>query len=316
MKRPYDLAGWTLPYQMGVQYARIEQPATIGSELIGDLPAQAPPASWLPKAGEAKARVALYEPFQANSDTGWTQWTLDYFQVAHTVVHNSDLRTADLRSKFDTIILAQQSLNSILHGTRDGERSGRGEPLAEPAHNVQRPEFTGGIGVEGARNLQEFVRQGGTLVALDTATELPLALFPIGVRGVLRGGEEDSASGWSCPGSLLHLSVDTTHPLAAGVAKDAIATSTGGQAFDITMLPEFNQGDREVKVVASYAKQNLLASGWIAGERVVAGKPAVISARMGQGRVVLIGFRAQFRGQSFGTFKFLLNAIYQSAQAH
>lgn len=316
VKRPYDLAGWTLPYQMGVQYARIEQPAAIGSELIGDLPAQEPPASWLPKSGAPKARVALYEPFLANSDTGWTQWTLDYFHVSHTVVHNPDLRTADLRSRFDTIILAQQSMNSILHGTRDGERSGRGEPQGEPAHNVQRAEFTGGIGVEGARNLQEFVRQGGTLVALDTATELPLALFPIGVRGVLRGGEEDAASGWSCPGSLLHLNVDTAHPLAAGVAKDAIATSTGGQAFDITMLPEFNQGDREVKVVASYAKQNLLASGWIAGERVMAGKPAVVSARLGQGRVVLIGFRAQFRGQSFGTFRFLLNAIYQSASAN
>ncbi|MGJ5817633.1 M14 family zinc carboxypeptidase [Paludibaculum fermentans] len=313
VKRPYDLAGWTLPYQMGVQYARIEQPAAIGSELIGDLPAQEPPASWLPKPGAPKARVAVYEPFLPNSDSGWTQWTLDYFHVGHTVVHNADLRAADLRSRFDTIILAQQTMNSILHGTREGERSGRGEPQGEAAHNVQRPEFTGGIGVEGVRSLQEFVKQGGTLVALDSATELPLALFPIGVRGVLRGGEEESAGGWSCPGSLLHLNVDTAHPLAQGVAKDAIATSTGGQAFDITMLPEFNQGDREVKVVASYAKTNLLASGWIAGERIVAGKPAVISARMGQGRVVLIGFRAQFRGQSFGTFKFLLNAIYQSA---
>lgn len=312
VKRPYDLAGWTLPYQMGVQFARVEQPMAIASELIGDLPQTAPPASWLARAGAPQARVALYEPYLANSDTGWTDWTLDYFKISHTLAHNDDLRKPDLRARFDVIVLAQQSMTSILHGTRDGERGGRGEPRGETSPNQQRAEFTGGIGIEGARNLQDFVREGGTLVALDTATELPLSLFPIGVRGVLRSGESGA---WSCPGSLLHLNVDTTQPLAHGMAADAIATSTGGQAFDITMLPEFNKGDREVHTIATYAPKNLLASGWLTGERVVAGKPAVVSARLGQGKVVLIGFRTQFRGQSFGTFKFLLNAIYQSVGA-
>jgi len=42
----------------------------------------------------------------------------------------------------------------------------------------------------------------------------------------------------------------------------------------------------------------------------VLAKPILIDASHGQGRVVLFGFRTQFRGQSFGTFKFLLNAIY------
>ena len=95
--------------------------------------------------------------------------------------------------------------------------------------------------------------------------------------------------------------------------KEAYATSTGGQGFEITVLPEVNKGEREVKAFAWYAKQNLLASGWIAGERVMAGKAAAVEARLGQGKVVLFGFRPQFRGQTFGTFKLLLNEIYQSA---
>ena len=62
--------------------------------------------------------------------------------------------------------------------------------------------------------------------------------------------------------------------------------------------------------VARYAESNLLVSGWLTGERTIAGKHAVVDARHGQGRVVLFGFRPDFRGQSFGTFKLLLNAIY------
>ena len=95
--------------------------------------------------------------------------------------------------------------------------------------------------------------------------------------------------------------------------KDAYATTTGGQAFEITMLPAFNQGEREVQAVAWYAKKDLLASGWLTGERLVAGKAAVVDARLGKGHVVLYGFRPQFRGQSFGTFRLILNALYRSA---
>lgn len=65
-----------------------------------------------------------------------------------------------------------------------------------------------------------------------------------------------------------------------------------------------------MKSVAGYAATNLLASGWLSGERQVAGKSALIEARHGKGRVVLFGFRPQFRGQTFGSFKLILNAIY------
>jgi hypothetical protein len=62
--------------------------------------------------------------------------------------------------------------------------------------------------------------------------------------------------------------------------------------------------------VARFASRDLLASGWLAGARVVEGKHALLEARYGRGRVVLFGFRPQFRGQPFATFKFLLNSVY------
>jgi hypothetical protein len=92
--------------------------------------------------------------------------------------------------------------------------------------------------------------------------------------------------------------------------KEATAFSNGGQAWDISLLPEYNKGEREVRSVARYASANLLASGWISGERVVLGKHILLDVRHGKGRVILYGFRPHFRGQTFGTFKLLLNAIY------
>jgi len=146
------------------------------------------------------------------------------------------------------------------------------------------------------------VRAGGTLIALDQAAGLPLELFPIGARGLLGG----SGSGWYSPGSLLRVTVDVSHPLGLGMPEEAVIMTTGGQAFEIT-------ADDAARAAVWYAKKDLLASGWVTGERAVVGKPALVEARLGEGRAVLFGFRTQFRAQSFGTFKLLLNAIYWGA---
>ena len=42
---------------------------------------------------------------------------------------------------------------------------------------------------------------------------------------------------------------------------------------------------------------------------MIAGRAAVVPARVGAGRVVLLGFRVQHRGQSLATFRLLFNAI-------
>ena len=383
-KRPYDIAGWTLGMQMGVQVDRIadrfEANLALESELksegvvrgegpivvldhkenagffainfflgrgervrvasTGEIQLDSP---YLENRGrvenfarqfgitvqlQAQAlakiiyelkqpRVALYQPWVANADEGWTEWFLDHYGIDHSLVHNDDIRKGDLRRRFDTVILAAQTASSILHGFRDGEfgngRAGRGEGRIRLI-NAQRPRYVGGIGVEGLAQLDRFVREGGTLIALDTATELLIQYFSLPVKNVDKAdgdeGESSAAAAFYSPGSLLRVNVDTTHPLALGMPKDAIVFSSGGEAFEIRLAPAYNQGDREVHGVASFATRDLLASGWVSGERQVHGKQALVEARHGKGRVVLFGFRPQFRGQTYGAFKFLLNAIY------
>src|SRR5262249_56102120 len=112
--------------------------------------------------------------------------------------------------------------------------------------------------------VERLVGEGGTLMALGAAAELPIHYFSLPVRNVVSGdgeaGEPAASTAFYSPGSLLRVKVDTTHPLAFGMPADAIVFSSGGEAFEITLAPAYNQGDREVHGVASFVTKDLLAS--------------------------------------------------------
>jgi hypothetical protein len=49
-------------------------------------------------------------------------------------------------------------------------------------------------------------------------------------------------------------------------------------------------------------------SGYLLGEKSLHDNAAALDVKHGRGHVVLIGFRPQWRGQPFGTFRVVLNA--------
>jgi hypothetical protein len=55
---------------------------------------------------------------------------------------------------------------------------------------------------------------------------------------------------------------------------------------------------------------NPLVSGWVNGEEYLYNKSAIVDVPYGNGKIILIGFPAQYRAQSQATFRFLFNAIY------
>ena len=348
-KKPYDVAGWTLPFNMGVEVHRIEQgfEASLDTVTTLDVPRgttdyhhtesfrtiaeklaagvkvrRSAKGEWLVEdSGGAEAfahgayemrrpRVAVYQPYVANMDTGWTQYVLDEYKTPYTALHNNEIAADGWAAKYDVLILASQTMNSILHGVRMGQTASTLR-AAKSIPSLQRPEFTGGIGLEGASRIEAFVRGGGTLLAFDAASDLPLQMFPLPLRVSARSDE--NGKGYYSPGSILRIQVDTSNSIAWGVPESAYAFASGGMAWDVTLLHDFNKGEREVKSVARYARHDLLASGWISGESAVEGRMILADVRLGKGRVVLFGFRPQFRAQSVGTFKFVLNAIYQAA---
>jgi len=183
------------------------------------------------------------------------------------------------------------------------------------------PQYVGGIGFEGVTALRTFVEAGGTLVAIDAASTLPIRYFNIPVRDALDGVRNTE---FYCPGSLLRLKIDTSQPLMAGMPAEQAAFFVNGRAFDLGLRSGGRGGDageeagsarvpQGVRVLARYADADLLMSGWINGPSRIAGKAAALDVSVGRGRVVLTGFGVQFRGQPHGTFKFLFNPVLESA---
>jgi hypothetical protein len=239
-------------------------------------------------------RVALYQPWTASMDEGWTRWLLEQYEFPFTSLHNADVKAAKLRERFDVIIFpGDRSKKEIVEGN---------QRKWTPA------DYKGGIGEDGLEALREFVRAGGTLVLLDQSTELALESWAVPVKNVLKGVKRDQ---YACPGSLLKIQVDTRHPVAYGMQPEATAVCSNSPAFDLA--PGFSYTD--VKVIARYPSSNPLQSGWMRGDEYLHNRIAAAEVVYERGRIILLGFRAQFRAQPHNTFKLLFNSLlYAAAQ--
>jgi hypothetical protein len=239
-----------------------------------------------------KPRVAIYAPWTGgNIDEGWTRWVLERYEFTASEIHNIDIRRGGLRQNFDTIILPDQSPREIVDGYN--------------AESI-RAEYRGGISEAGVENLSRFVAEGGTLIALGAAADLAIDRLPVPVRNIKRGLRRDQHY---APGTIVRLQVDTSHPEAYGMAAESYGFYANGPVFS----PVDGFTSVRSTVVARYPAVDVLASGWLRGEEIMAGRAAVVSIEMNPGRVVLFGLRPQHRGQTHATFPLLFNAIYLSA---
>ena len=196
--RPYDVTGWMLPAQMGVEVRAIDQsfeppvmsrltmpavvPPTVtmwgdkkpayylvetrgnaGAVAVNRLTASTTKASWLdapidvngfhyaagslvvpfsktaPQQLQAiarsfslridgvrgkipashpvtRGRVALYKPWGDNPDEGWTRWVLEQYEFPFSSISTADVRSGNLRSKFDAVIVSSATPESLMNG--------------------------------------------------------------------------------------------------------------------------------------------------------------------------------------------------------
>lgn len=278
-KAPYDVTAHTLPLLMDVTVVEARDSIPVPLSGPHDVPA------FSPRVTTAIGRVGLYRSYQASMDEGWTRWVFDTWGVPYTSIVDSVVRAGDLRRRFDVIVMPSMSTGDI--------ELGLDSTYPNP--------FAGGLGDGGLKALRTFVAEGGTLVAFNQSSRWAIDAFDLPVRDASADLDEQA---FYAPGSIFRLELDAAHPLARGTPTQTIAWFEESPLFAVT-------DSARIKVVASYPRQPsaVLLSGWVLGPEHAAGRPALIEAPVGRGRVILFGFRPQYRGHSIATLPLFFNAL-------
>jgi hypothetical protein len=240
-------------------------------------------------------RIGLYKSYVPSMDEGWTRWLLEQYEFPYQNLFDKDVRSGNLDQKLDVVVIPDSAANSIVQGWTKG--------VAIGSEGGRMPdEYTGGIGDEGVKALADFVEAGGTLVTLNRAAEFAIRYLQLPVVQAL---ENANPREFYCPGSLLRVEIDTSHPLGFGLSKEQAAWVEGGLAFEVR--------DARIAGPVKYAARDLLMSGWLLGASRLQGKPVVLEVPKGKGKVILLGFRPQYRGQSYAMFPLFFNSLYYAS---
>lgn len=239
-----------------------------------------------------RPRIGLFRPWGGNMDEGWTRWVLEMYGFEFTCLRPADIKVGQLSERFDVIIFADMGASSIIEGRSESSVPAR---------------YAGGIGQTGVMLLDSFVRDGGTIVSLNGNSNFAINAFNLPVKNVTGDIPKDE---FYMASSLLSIVTDPSHPVMAGMPTRATVFVGRSPMFETT---EGFQG----YVLAKYPESGaLLMSGYLEGEEHVLGRAAALDVQHGNGHVILIGFKPQWRGQPFGTFRILFNAaIFHGAVA-
>ncbi len=341
-QRPYDVTGWTLPYQMGIEAHAITTPLnadfTKGLERINSVKGLAAPFNH-------NANASFRAVNQILAAKGSVSFAGDEISVSgidksklDAILGENHLKQVAAKEAGKAVKPARLGLYRSWQANMDegwtrwifeqfefpftslynadiqaGHLRDKYDVIVLPDANARsiidgyRPgtipdRYAGGIGQQGVDELRDFVSEGGTLVAFNNASMFAVDQFNLPVTNVLAGLNQTQ---FLCSGCLLKVHVeDTKNPLSAGLLADPIVMFERGPAFD-------TKSDFKGTVLARYPRERSpLESGYLAGGERLEGKAAALDVNYGKGHVILLGFRPQWRGQSHGSYKFFFNALY------
>ena len=259
--------------------------------------------------------VCIYKSFVPSMDEGWTRWVLEdelsilsnrfpySTQVVVKSITNPEIND-NLFNSCNRIIFPDQSQKTILEGYEKDQM-----PL----------EYVGGLKGKGVENLKQYLEKGGAIIFLNQSSDFAIEQFNLPVKNVVKGL---SRKDFFVPGSILRIKFDAFHPIATlnskfadsenrswNQLKESIAWFENSPAFEIKTDPLALANN--FRIIASYPKNanEILLSGWALGAEKLAGKAALVEFTLGKGKIILFGFRPQYRGQSLATFPLLFNAI-------
>ncbi len=251
-------------------------------------------------------RVALIESYFHPMDAGWTRYVFDSYNIPFTVLNPDEIKNTDLSKNFDVIVIPDEQKSVLVDGSYKSES--RQYFMKYP------PEYMKGMEKEGYEKLLKFIDDGGKAIAWRNATELFSGMqsikvdknkkenFEFPVRDISDGLIKN---GFSSPGSLLKVELNTDHPITYGMLEEVGVFHRSSPVFT-TWQPYF---DVDRRVIGTFPERNILLSGYAKNEEKLGNKASIVWLKKGKGQVVLFSFNPQFRASTPATYKLLFNAI-------
>ncbi|MEN3037727.1 MAG: M14 family metallopeptidase [Candidatus Kryptonium sp.] len=239
-------------------------------------------------------KIGIYQPWITSMDEGWTRLVLDSFYFDYIVLHNQDIKDKKTFEELDILILPSMGASAIVDGREFREQRRIDLPQVPE-------EYSGGIGKQGVENIREFIKKGGTLIALGEASDFVIEQIGVPVRNILKNA---SIKEFFAPGTIVKLKINSLdNPLAYGLKEHVPAYVINSLAFETSLYSS------EVSTVASFDNTEVLLSGYLLGAEKIKGKSALCVVPYDKGKIIMFAFRTQHRSQTWATFKFLFNAL-------
>jgi hypothetical protein len=281
-------------------------------------------------------RIGLWRAAN-NMPAGWAWWLFEQYGFNHQVISSLDF-AGELSAKYDTIVLPSgTSRASIVNG------------LNPKQHDPKEWEWAFGVGEAGWTKLAEWVKKGGTLVAIGSAVETARELLDLPIEKVLPetrrrfGLGQQAAQGpaqvpatevtrilrsaFQSPAQLIDtLQERVVEPTSQFYCPGSLLQNEFNPSHPVAWgMPEAwpiffesNQAYRikpgfsiTAETVSRYPQQGpILMSGWLLGEDLLRDMANIVAFKVGQGYVVTLASEVDYRTQPRATFKLVFNSMF------
>lgn len=258
-----------------------------------------------PKESVKMPRIALIETYFHDMDAGWTRYIFDTYGIKYNVVRPGDFEKTDFNKLFDVVIFPDSHADLLTDG-----KFKRGESYWMPSLP---PQYSKGIGKKGMENLMLFSKNGGIIISWAKSTDLFAKVLKYSEKNEKEEfqlpysniGKELQKKGLYSAGSFVKLQLKQDHELSYGLNETVGVFYRGNPVFT-TSIPKF---DMDRRVIASFEENDILLSGYLKGEQLLANKAGMIWIKKGKGQFILMAFSPIFRASVPSSYKLLFNSI-------
>ena len=250
-------------------------------------------------------RLAVFSTWGNTQEVGWVRHALDYYGIPFSLIYKEQVKAGNLAKDYDVILIPNQGRTSkgLVFDIPN-----KGKPLPyrkDPKFPTlggygESDDITGGMGLEGATEIDKFVNGGGSLVTLAASSYFPP---DFGIAKQIDARAPSAA--FYAPGPIIEAEIQAPeHPIFYGYTNKTISVRYG--SGPLLTVPEIMKD----RVLMKYPGQDKsVLSGLFKGANEIRDRPAIVDVPQGKGQVVLFAGNPCYRWQNHGEFGMLFNTI-------